>query len=204
MPLSSDLTASAWARFSARDGEPELALSGGGTRIFRLGDGFAERIDDVDASGFATTSKRGWIAGSSMSSPPQRPAVYSGETDETWTRQQLPFDGVGALNAIDFADAASGVTCGHRSETEGAAPLCFWTQDGGVSWQASALPEIGAAQVYDVVRCAGSTAWAIAARRNDSRVAFLRSVDAGATWAEVPVPGIASGQIRAMARGAMQ
>lgn len=197
----SDLIASAWARFSTRDGEPEVALSGGGTRVLRLGGGLAARIDDFNGSGFATASKRGWISGTIISEPTYRPAVYSGETDGTWTRQQLPFDGFGALNAIDFADTLSGVTCGRRSDRDGDAPLCFWTQDGGATWQASALPEIGAAQVFDVVRCAGSTAWAIAERRDDSRVAFLHSADAGATWAEVPVPGIASGQIRAMARG---
>lgn len=62
------------------------------------------------------------------------------------------------------------------------------------------LPE-GVELVSNVALCTGGTAWAVASG-DGSRLAFLRSLDGGARWEEVSVPGVEAGRIHALSRDA--
>jgi hypothetical protein len=188
--------------FGARKEKVEIMLAGAGTRIVRIDDGIIEVVDGVIGRDYATWGGRGWIAGETDASSARVPAVYSAEIDHPWTPQPLPPVGEVGLETIDVADGSSAVTCGRVERAGGEEPICLWTLDGGETWRVSDLPQLGAPfGVAHVVRCPGSTAWAVAEELGPgSRITFLRSIDSGASWLPVAVAGGGAGRIRSLAR----
>jgi len=109
---------------------------------------------------------------------------------DTWEEKTLPFTGniSTALINIHFFNDSEGFTYAEAKDTAGWYIECYYTQDGGESWQLATVPEVPGERIfinwgnsnYAVI---GDTAWFGA-----SNSLIYRSIDKGVNWDTLRVP----------------
>lgn len=190
------------ARFARRAGRLELLrndsfclLPEGQTVLQTISGGSGTtRIDGL--AGFAdyrAVGDHGWIVGARLLAAPgvvaQFPAILHLDGDATPRLEELREVQAGSLTALDFVDEAHGSICG--SDSSSRALVCFFTEDGGASWQRSTVPGGLAARfgVIDVARTIDGGGFALLG--DGLRVAAMTTSDGGRSWEETSLPPLA-------------
>jgi photosystem II stability/assembly factor-like uncharacterized protein len=155
--LLSEDSGSSWADVSDRVIGVHVACAGPrnlwvlrsrGTGLLQSVDGGAtwnDRFDhlpddfhgELNAVVFAD-GRHGWLVGTMDG----RPAIlHTADGGDSWTRQDVPSELRGAVTAVAFVDAFSGVAVGGEAALPTSTPFALRTRDGGRTWERGAVPD---------------------------------------------------------------
>lgn len=190
------------ARFARRAGRLELLrndsfclLPEGQTVLQTIAGGSgAMRIDALDGfADYRAIGDQGWIIGprrdDASGGAARSPTILHLEGHAAPRIADIREMQGGSVAAFDFVDELHGSICGNESSSRSL--VCFFTDDGGGSWQRSTLPDGLAARfgVLDVARTIDGGGLALLG--DGFRVAALTTSDDGRSWEETPLPPLA-------------
>jgi photosystem II stability/assembly factor-like uncharacterized protein len=121
-----------------------------------------------------------------------QPVVYrTGDAGRRWSGQAIlsgaPY--LGSVSSVSFADAMHGWLLLSIPAMPGGAEL-LRSSDGGATWTNLGSPAVGSDQVYGVHFTNPHVGWL---ESLSAQPHAYKSVDGGATWGQVPLPGPAGG-----------
>jgi photosystem II stability/assembly factor-like uncharacterized protein len=135
--------------------------------------------------------ERGWAAGGvSTDGETIHPAIFTSvRPGATWSPQLLPDLGPSHLMVVDMCDARIGIA-GGRQHGRPVPPLLLWTDDGGSSWEETALPALDPDYTFADATCVTASEVLVVAEdwgpRPTPRGSILyASRDGGRTFAPV-------------------
>jgi photosystem II stability/assembly factor-like uncharacterized protein len=187
---------------ATRAGEPEILRhtpTGDVGAVVQAFDGADRPIEPLTAlptviiKGFDTVGESGWVAVTVIpgdDSAHSRPLILtSARRGESWTAQTVPDVEAQDFGYLDMCDAHFGLAGGSVPPPE-FRPLIFWTDDGGLTWQSSAMPAIDDGFTVTEVTCVeDDEMWVLASQAigPSPEGALLRSDDGGRSFSRVEV-----------------
>jgi photosystem II stability/assembly factor-like uncharacterized protein len=103
-------------------------------RLSHLPEDFHGELSEV---AFAD-ERHGWLGGMIDGGPA---ILHSADGGNSWMRQEVPSDLRGAVRAVAFVDAVSGVAVGGETAPPTSTSFALRTRNGGSTWELGAIPE---------------------------------------------------------------